>query len=257
MRVRVLGCGGSGGVPMVGGDWGTCDPAEPRNSRLRPSVLIERDGFTVLVDTGPDLRQQLLTAGVGRVDAVLYTHWHADHTHGIDDMRNLCVRSGGAVDAYGDRQTVESLLERFGYAFRPLTVGQGIYRPALVPHVIEGSFRLGPLDIVPFVQDHGWTRSLGFRIGGFAYSTDVVRLDEAAFAALDGIDTWIVDCVRIEPPHPVHAHLDVTLSWIARVRPRRAYLTHMSNTMDYRALLRRLPPGVEPAYDGLVLDIAD
>ncbi|WP_207478634.1 MBL fold metallo-hydrolase [Arenibaculum pallidiluteum] len=255
MQVTVLGCGSSGGVPLVGGDWGACDPSEPRNRRMRPSILIEENGFAVLVDTGPDLREQLLRAGVGRLDAVLYTHWHADHTHGIDDLRNICVRMGRAIDVYGDAETMESLGQRFSYAFRPLDAGQGIYRPALVPHVIERPFELGPLNVVPFVQDHGWARSLGFRIGRFAYSTDVVRLDEAAFAALEGIDTWIVDCVRIAPPHPVHAHLPVTLSWIERVRPRRAYLTHMNQAMDYRAVLAQLPPGVEPAHDGLVLDI--
>jgi phosphoribosyl 1,2-cyclic phosphate phosphodiesterase len=255
MRVTVLGCGGSGGVPLIGNEWGACDPAEPRNRRLRPSILVERDGFAVLFDAGPDLREQLLAARVRHLDAVVFTHWHADHTHGLDDLRGVNVLMGRPLDAYADPETLASLKARFDYAFAETKAGQGIYRPTLRGHAIEGPFDLGPLRIVPFRQDHGWAHSLGFRIGGFAYSTDVVRLDEAAFAALEGIDTWIVDCVRIEPPHPVHAHLALTLSWIERVRPRRAYLTHMNHTMDYRTLLGILPPGVAPAHDGLVLDV--
>lgn len=258
VRVTVLGCGGSAGVPLIGGDWGACDPADPRNRRSRPSILIETGGKTILVDTGPDLREQLIAARVRHIDAVLFTHAHADHTHGIDDLRgmNLVMKSG--IDAYMDAATLADLRTRFGYVFEPLRTGtKWHYKPEVTAHVIDGPFDIGGVRVVPIDQDHGFSRSLGFRIGRFAYSTDVVRLDAAAFAALEGIDTWIVDCVRIAPEHPVHAHLPVTLGWIERVRPRRAYLTHMNQTMDYAAVRAMLPDGIEPAYDGLVIEIPD
>ncbi|MGQ9370296.1 MBL fold metallo-hydrolase [Azospirillum sp. A39] len=254
MRVTVLGCGGSAGVPVIGGQWGNCDPAEPRNRRLRPSALVEAGGASLLIDTTPDLRQQLLDAGVRRLDAVLYTHQHADHCHGIDELREICRLMQAAIPTYGLAEHLDELERRFGYCFAPLPEGHGFYRPVLRAEPVAGPFEVAGVAIRPFVQDHGYTLTCGFRIGAFAYSTDVVRLDEAAFAALEGIDTWIVDCTR-EEPHPVHAHLALTLEWIARVRPRRAVLTHMNNTLDYETLRRRLPPGVEPGYDGLVLEV--
>jgi phosphoribosyl 1,2-cyclic phosphate phosphodiesterase len=254
MRVTVLGCGGSMGVPMVGGNWGHCDPAEPRNRRRRPSILVEAGETVVLVDTTPDLRSQLLDAGVQRVDAVLYTHDHADHIHGIDDLRPFTYRSGRPIPIHGDPATMASLEQRFSYAIASMNVDRGLYKAIAVPHRIEGPFRIGDLSVVPFVQDHGNARSLGFRFGAFGYSTDVVNLDEAAFAALEGIEVWIVDATR-EDPHPSHAHLERTLGWIARLRPRQAYLTHMNHTMDYNRLCRILPPGVAPAHDGLVIEI--
>lgn len=255
MRITILGCGGSGGVPMIGNIWGACDPTEPRNRRTRPSILVQDGETTVLVDTSPDVRQQLLTVDIRRLDAVLYTHAHADHTHGIDDLRAVNWLMEAPVDIWADRQTLAHLKDRFGYCFEPRMQGEGFARPVLTPHVIDGPVRVGRIEAVPFDQDHGLSRSLGFRFGPVAYSTDVVRLDEDAFAVLDGVDTWIVDCVSMGPPHRVHAHWPVTLSWIERVRPRRAILTHMGHKMDYRTLLDRLPAGVEPGYDGLVIEI--
>lgn len=254
MRVTILGCGGSYGVPMIGNNWGNCDPANPKNRRRRPSILVEDGATRILVDTSPDLREQLLSAGVVHLDAVVYTHGHADHTHGIDDLRALNILMGAPIPVYADAGTLASLRKRFDYCFQPLKAGLGYYKPTLVPHVIEGLFVVGRTEIVPFVQDHGYMTSLGFRFGRFAYSTDVVNLDETAFAALEGVEVWVVDAVR-EVPHPVHAHLARTLGWIERLRPARAYLTHMNHTMDYDTLMRKLPPGVEPAYDGLVIDI--
>jgi phosphoribosyl 1,2-cyclic phosphate phosphodiesterase len=253
MRVRILGCGGSGGVPLVGGVWGACDPAEPRNRRRRASILVEDGTTTLLVDTSPDLREQLLDAGTKRLDAVLFTHAHADHLHGIDDLRSMNRLMRAMLPAYADARTLATIEGRFEYVFRPLEEGAAFYKPTLIPHAIEGKFSVGGIDIVPFVQDHGFTKTLGFRIGGMAYSTDVVDLDEAAFATLAGIELWIVDCLRYEP-HPTHSHLEKTLAWIERVGPRRAVLTHMDIPLDYATLRSKLPPGVEPAYDGLTLE---
>jgi phosphoribosyl 1,2-cyclic phosphate phosphodiesterase len=256
MRVTVLGSGGSRGVPVIGPDgWGRCDPANPKNRRMRPSVLVEQAGVAVLVDTSPDLRQQFLNSGCQRLDAVLWTHQHADHAHGIDELREICRLMHAPLDAYGWDEHLRDIEIRFPYCFEPLKAGYPFYRPVLNARRITGPFAVNGLPVTPFEQDHGYMKTVGYRFGRFAYSTDVVRFDEDAFAALEGIDTWVVDCGRIEPPHPVHAHLALTLSWIERVRPRRAYLTHMDNTMDYDHLRRILPDGVEPAYDGMVIEV--
>lgn len=250
MKITVLGCGSSGGVPTAGGDWGECDPNEPRNVRLRPSILVQEGETTILVDTGPDVRSQLLAARTHKIDAILYTHAHADHMHGFDDIRYLNIVRRQAIPIYGDAVTMREIQQRFAYAFQPREPNT-FYRPAVVPHVLDGEpVQIGALTVQPFVQDHGYSTSLGFRFGKFAYSTDVWRLDETAFAVLTGIEVWIVDALR-EDPHPVHSHVAQTLAWIERVKPKRTFFTHMNQSMDYRAQLVKLPPGVEPAYDGL------
>jgi len=253
-KVTILGCGGSLGVPLVGGEWGTCDPDNPKNRRLRPSILLETDTTVVLVDTASDCREQLLTAGVTQLDAVVYTHAHADHVHGMDDIRPLRFGAKELLPAYADPDTMAILEARFGYVMASIDMDRGIYSPLLQPVLIDGPFQIGDISLIPFLQNHGHSNSLGFRIGSFAYSTDVVELDEAAFEILDGIDIWVVDAAR-EAPHPSHAHLDRTLSWIERVKPRQSYLTHMNHTMDYNRLLGILPTGVNPAFDGLVLTV--
>ena len=254
MKVTILGCGSSMGVPLVGDHWGDCDPAEPKNRRLRASILVEEGPVRLLVDTGPDLRQQLLAAGVRTVSAILYTHAHADHLHGIDDVRALNLSVGGPIDAYADPTTMAIIRERFGYVFQPIK-GTYYYKPTLTPRLIEGPFEIGGIRIQPFEQDHGFSKTLGFRFGRFAYSTDVVNLDEAAFDVLSGIDLWIVDTLWAEPAHVTHSHLSKTLGWIERVRPKRAVLTHMSQRMDYNRIKAMVPAHVEPAYDGMVLDV--
>ncbi|MDA0662999.1 MAG: MBL fold metallo-hydrolase [Proteobacteria bacterium] len=259
MRVTILGSGPSSGVPMIGDIWGDCDPREPRNHRRRSSILIESGDATVLVDSSPDCRAQLLDAGVTRLDAILYTHAHADHSHGIDDLRWINAAMKAPLPAYGDAHTLETLQERFGYCFTPLERFEGrplhYYKPVLEPNEVTGPFEVAGMAVTPFEQQHGRrSKTLGFRIGNFAYSTDVSMLDEAAFETLSGVDTWIVDAFR-RAPHPTHAHLDLTLSWIARIAPRHAMLVHMGGDLDYRTLCDELPAGVEPGYDGMVISL--
>ena len=256
MRVTMLGCGPSWGVPRIGGDWGACDPTNPKNRRSRCSLLVEDGGQTVLIDTPPDLRQQLLAAQIRRIDAVLFTHAHADHSHGIDDLRSVNRMIGKPLPIYADPHTMSELKARFRYIFAPVDEGArtAFYKPSVVPNEVNGAFAAAGLDIVPFMQDHGFSQTLGFRFGRFAYSTDVIRLNDAAFAALAGIELWVVDCIR-EREHVTHSHLAQTLAWIARVKPKRAILTHMDESLDYETLRRALPAGVEPGYDGLVAEL--
>jgi phosphoribosyl 1,2-cyclic phosphate phosphodiesterase len=262
LEITVLGCGSSGGVPRADGVWGDCDPAEPKNFRTRCSLLVRRKGegaeheTTVLVDTSPDLRLQTAGAGVKRLDAVLLSHDHADQVHGIDDVRAFFLRQRTRIPCYMDPPTHASMMRRFDYVFD----GDGGY-PAIcearalpahgVNWLIEGPS--GAIPIVSFDQDHGAVRSAGFRFGGVAYSSDLVGLPDGAFEALRDLDVWIVDALRWRP-HPTHAHVERTLEWIARVKPRRAILTNLHIDLDYRALSAALPPGVEPAYDGLRLE---
>jgi len=256
MRVTMLGCGPSWGVPRIGNDWGACNPGNPKNRRTRCAILVEDQGNAVLVDTPPDLREQLLGADIKQIDAVLFTHAHADHSHGIDDLRSINRMIGKPMPIYADPHTMNELRSRFRYIFAPLDPEAKIafYKPAVESHEIDGSFVAAGLPVVPFAQDHGFSETLGFRFGRFAYSTDVIRLNEAAFAALQGIEVWIVDCIR-ERVHVTHSHLAQTLEWIARVKPRRAILTHMDESLDYETLRRALPAGVEPGYDGLVVEL--
>lgn len=261
-RFTLLGTGSSGGVPRADGDWGACDPSEPRNRRSRCSLLIQKwagepgdaaDATTIVVDTSPDFREQALRAGMTRLDAIVFSHDHADQSHGIDDVRAFAIRQRKRIATYMDATTRATLTARFSYCF----FGQNGYPPILdgshaieagAPMVIEGPG--GPVRMMPILQDHGGgVASLGFRIDDFAYNNDVVRLDEVAFAALDGVAVWVVDALRYAP-HPTHAHLDRALEWIARVRPERAVLTNMHVDLDYGRLVRELPPDVEPGFDG-------
>ena len=264
MRARILGCGSSGGVPRIGGDWGACDPDEPRNRRRRCGLLLEKsaaDGgkTTILIDTPPDLRMQLLDAEVSKLDGIAYTHDHADHTHGIDDLRALFLRNGEMMNAYMDGATRKNLTQRFRYCFE--AISKNSYHPILRAHEIcaDDEWQIqgagGSVTMRAFDQIHGKIHSLGFRCGSLAYSSDVVELPEASFQALEGVDIWIVDALR-HNPHPTHAHVQLTLEWIARVRPKRGILTNMHVDLDYADLARSLPPGVEPAYDGMELVFA-
>jgi phosphoribosyl 1,2-cyclic phosphate phosphodiesterase len=260
LRFTVLGSGSSGGVPRLGGLWGDCDPANPKNRRRRCSLLVERiegDAITrVLIDTSPDMRAQLLDAGVGTLDGVVFTHSHADHTHGIDDLRQIVFNTRTRLPVWADGATEESLISRFAYAF---VQPQGSpYPPICDLHTIRGPFEVpgaaGPIPFRPFRVGHGAIDALGFRIGGLAYLPDVAEMTPEAWAAVEGLEVWILDALR-RKPHPTHSHLAQSLDWIARAAPRRAVITNMHNDLDFATVAEELPPGVVPAYDGLVIEI--
>ena len=257
MKIRVLGCGAAGGVPMISRGWGECDPNNPKNRRTRTSLLIKNDEDNILIDTGPDLREQLINAGVSRLSAVLYTHEHADHTHGIDELREINRVMKCGIPVYANKVTLTLLKERFGYAFKPIDLKtESFFHPWLEPNLIVPgeAFYLKKLKIIPFSQDHEWTTSLGFRISDFAYSTDAVHLFDSALSVLKGIDTWVVGCLSPKD-HPSHASIDRVLEWHKILKPRRTILTHMAVGMDYDTLCRTLPPEIRPAYDGMEFDI--
>jgi phosphoribosyl 1,2-cyclic phosphate phosphodiesterase len=249
MRAIILGCGASAGVPRIDGNWGVCDPEEPKNRRSRGSIVVEQGDTRLLVDTSPDLRNQFLANGLTSVSAVAWTHDHADQTHGLDDLRMLAYASGTRVAGYADDFTMQRLKHKFGYCFEGTSPG---YPPIIEGRLIDGPFDVGNIHVQPFRQDHGKIHSLGFRFGDLAYSNDVVGLDDAAFEILAGVKVWIVDALRYTP-HPTHSHLARTLEWIARLKPERAVLTNMHIDLDYNTLKAELPPGVEPAYDGMVI----
>ncbi len=253
MKITILGCGGSGGVPLIGNEWGACDPTNPRNRRTCVSILVEEGGTALLIDTSPDMREQLLRAKVHNLDAILYTHTHADHTHGIDNIRSLNWLLGKPMPIYADAETMKDLKTRFAYIFdenRPTNAR--FYRPSVETHIIDPAspMTFGPLTVTAFPQPHGSMTSMGYRFNDFGYSTDVGELTDVAFEALRGIKVWVVDAIR-ERPHHTHASVDLALEWIARVKPERAYLTHMDQSLDYATLKARLPANVEPCYDGL------
>jgi phosphoribosyl 1,2-cyclic phosphate phosphodiesterase len=258
MRFTILGCGSSGGVPRLGGDWGDCDPKNPKNRRRRCSLLVERIvGNTttrVLIDTSPDMRDQLLDANIGTLDGVVFTHSHADHTHGIDDLRQIVFNMRQRLPVWADAPTQDALLSRFAYAF--VQPEGSPYPPILDLHHMRGSFSVngpaGPIDFTPLTVDHGSMDALGFRIGNLAYIPDVVRIPDDIWPQLQGLDCWIIDALR-RKPHPTHAHLDLTLEWIARVKPAKSVITNMHLDMDYATLVDELPQSITPAFDGMVL----
>jgi phosphoribosyl 1,2-cyclic phosphate phosphodiesterase len=262
LTFTILGCGSSGGVPRLGNLWGDCDPANPKNRRRRCSVLVERTdagGTTrVLIDTSPDMRQQLLDAGVGALDAVLYTHGHADHVHGIDDLRMIVFNSRKRVPVWADGPTQDRLYSGFGYAF---TQPEGSpYPPILEMHTIKGDVTVdgagGEITFRPFKVGHGSIDALGFRVRNVAYLPDVAEIYDDAWEALRDLDIWILDALR-RTPHPTHAHLAQSLEWIARAAPKRAVLTNMHIDLDYATLNAETPDQIEPAYDGLRLTVPD
>ena len=253
--LTVLGCGTSSGVPRIGGDWGACDPTDPRNRRSRSSVLVRSAATTILIDTGPDMRAQLLAARIGAVDAVIWTHDHADHTHGIDDLRQLFHARGRPVPGYARPETMAVLEGRFGYVFTgrhgyPATVASAI----LPDELIIGDVRVRVVD-----QPHGAIVSAGLRFdhGGrsIGYATDFNLVTASMEHLYQGLDLWVVDALRYEP-HPTHPHLAMTLDAVARLAPARTVLTHMDHSMDFRTLAATLPPGVEPAHDGMEIRLA-
>lgn len=257
LKITVLGCGASGGVPVLGCDCEVCKSSNPKNKRSRVSILIQSATTTILVDTSPDLREQCLREGIKKIDAIIYTHGHADHLHGIDDVRSFNYAIDAALPTYSDQHTLDAIAKRFDYVFLPgKPSGLMWYRPALVPIAVTPyvTFKVGDIEVLPIEQRHGGGTSLGLRVGNFAYSTDTNGLSDKAKESLQGLDTWIVDCLRYKEA-PTHAHLEMTLGWIAEMKPKRAYLTHMNHEFDYDRLNAELPENAEPAYDGLKLTI--
>jgi phosphoribosyl 1,2-cyclic phosphate phosphodiesterase len=250
LKVRILGCGTSTGVPKIGNEWGQCDPSEPRNSRLRSSILIESGGERLLVDCGPDLRQQLLSAQVCRLDGVIVTHAHGDHCHGIDELRPVAAAVGGPVPLYARRDVLEELRQRFGYAFEQ----SDFYRPVVDGREVGSELRFGSA-VARFVdQPHGGPISLGIRIDegprSVAYAIDFSEMTADMAGLYEGADVWIADCLT-RKPHPTHMHLDGVLALARELRVGQVYLVHMGNGLDYRTLAAELPDWAAPAHDGL------
>ncbi|MDB9762622.1 MBL fold metallo-hydrolase [Alphaproteobacteria bacterium] len=254
IEVTILGCGSSGGVPLIGNIWGPCDPNDSRNIRRRVSILVKKNKKAFLVDTSPDLRMQMLDANIKDVDAVLYTHSHADHVHGIDDLRAFCWqrKDNKPLPIYSDQYTIDQITKRFDYAF------ENKYGPA-VPSLAANTISIGNntiqgVNVEAIKQVHGKGFSLGYRFDNVAYSTDVNNLPEESMDQLKNLDLWIVDCVRYEP-HYSHSHFDQTISWIKQLKPKKAILTHMGHWLDYNELKNKCPDNVEPGIDGMVIKV--
>jgi phosphoribosyl 1,2-cyclic phosphate phosphodiesterase len=260
LTFTILGCGSSGGVPRIGNLWGACDPSNPRNRRTRCSLLVERttgDGVTrVLIDTSPDMREQLLRSNVASLDAVAYTHSHADHVHGVDDLRQIVIHNRRRLPVWADPPTQEALFARFGYAF--VQPEGSSYPPICDMHTIKGPFTIGgpggDVTLIPIRVEHGDIEALGFRVGDVCYLPDVSAIPDQALPQLADLDLWILDALR-RSPHPTHFHLGRSLEWIARMRPERAILTNMHNDLDYAAVEAETPGNVRAAFDGLTVEV--
>ena len=254
MKIRILGSGTSSGVPRIGNEWGDCDPHNPRNRRTRASVLVRSDTTTILVDTSPDMRAQLLLADVADVDAVIWTHDHADHCHGIDDLRQLMHRKGAPIPGYARPFALEQLQQRFAYAF----FGRAGYRPTVEGVPLPDEVMIGDIRVRVADQPHGGITSAGLRFEcnnkSIGYATDFHEMTNAMRALYAGLDLWVVDALRIAP-HPTHPHLGATLGWIAELAPAHAVLVHMDASLDYARLAATLPDTIEPGYDGLEVRI--
>lgn len=259
LRFTILGCGSSGGVPRLGNVWGACDPKNPKNTRLRCSLLIERisaAGTTrVLVDASPDMRQQLLSAGIGELDAVIFTHEHADHTHGLDDLRMIVINMRERLDVFADGPTSKSLMDRFGYAFK--TPQGSDYPPILNLHNLDPLTSIdgkgGTIEIKPFAVTHGTIQTSCLRVGHLAYCPDISDIPAQARWGFEGLEYLILDALRYTP-HPSHAHLDQSLEWIKEFKPQQAVLTNLHIDLDYETLMAETPDHIVPAYDGLTIE---
>lgn len=257
MRVTVLGSGSSTGTPSIEAGWGKCDPNNPKNRRTRPSILVEDNGTAVLVDTSPDLREQLLRHEIKHIDSVVYTHAHADHLHGVDDLRGINRLMNRSIPAFADAATIASIRSRFPYVLEPLAPEATMfYKATLVAHEFGhgDSFNAGGLDVTAIEQDHAYMNTYGLRFGDFAYSTDLIAMHEDGFDLLKGIKVWMLGAFT-DKPHPTHLHIDRALEWIERVQPERAYLTHLSFGLDYETVQKRLPENVFMAFDGMTIDL--
>ena len=262
LRFHILGCGSSGGVPRIGGHWGDCDPANPKNRRRRCSMLVEREtdqGVTrVLIDTSPDMRDQLIDAGVGALDGVIYTHSHADHVHGVDDLRMVVFNMRERVNVWADQTTCDALLDRFGYVF--IQPEGSSYPPILNLNLLNGPVRItglgGEITFTPFEVEHGRIDALGFRIKDLVYLPDVSAMNKAAWDVVSGANCWVLDALRRDP-HPTHSHLEQSLEWIEKSGVPNAVLTNMHIDLDYETVLAETPDHITPAYDGMIIEYTD
>ena len=262
LRFHILGCGSSGGVPRIGGHWGDCDPTNPKNRRRRCSMLVEREtdqGITrVLIDTSPDMREQLVDAGVGALNGVIYTHSHADHVHGVDDLRMVVFNMRERVNVWADQTTCDALLDRFGYVF--IQPEGSSYPPILNLNILDGPVTItgagGDITFTPFEVKHGRIDALGFRIRDLVYLPDVSAMNAAAWNVVSGADCWVLDALRRDP-HPTHSHLEQSLEWIEKSGVPNAVLTNMHIDLDYETVLAETPDHIEPAFDGMVIEYAD
>ena len=262
LRFHILGCGSSGGVPRIGGHWGDCDPTNSKNRRRRCSMLVEREtdqGVTrVLIDTSPDMREQLIDAGVGTLDGVIYTHSHADHVHGVDDLRMVVFNMRERVNVWADQATCDALLDRFGYVF--IQPEGSSYPPILNLNLLNGPITItgagGDITFTPFEVEHGRIDALGFRIKDLVYLPDVSAMNDAAWDVVSGADCWVLDALRRDP-HPTHLHLEQSLEWIEKSGVPNAVLTNMHIDLDYETVLAETPDHIEPAFDGMVIEYAD
>jgi len=262
LRFHILGCGSSGGVPRIGGHWGDCDPANPKNRRRRCSMLVEREtdqGVTrVLIDTSPDMRDQLIDAGVGALDGVIYTHSHADHVHGVDDLRMVVFNMRERVNVWADQTTCDALLDRFGYVF--IQPEGSSYPPILNLNLLNGPVRItglgGEITFTPFEVEHGRIDALGFRIKDLVYLPDVSAMNEAAWDVVSRANCWVLDALRRDP-HPTHSHLEQSLEWIEKSGVPNAVLTNMHIDLDYETVLAETPDHITPAYDGMIIEYTD
>ncbi len=257
MKITILGCGSSMGTPAAGGFWGKCDPAEPKNARTRASILVQSATTTLLVDPTIDLRLHLNRLNLKNLDGVLVSHAHSDHVNGMDDLRAIAYHNNKLLDAYSNEETLDEIDRRWPYVFRPTGSGVGIYTEFMKKNQINDfdTFRIGDIDVQTFIQDHTTCTSLGFRFGKFAYSVDVANLDEKSLAALEGVETWIVDGASYHRENPqTHANLKRVFEWTERLKPKMTYLTVLSTHMDYKTLCAELPPHIRPLHDGMVID---
>lgn len=250
MKCTILGCGSSRGTPEIGCHCFTCSSTDPKNNRTRPSIMIESEATRIIVDTSPDLRVQALRHNIESLDAVIYTHFHADHVGGIDDLKPLC--KGAPIQAYTNQTTQQQLAASYSYIFKQVSP---IYPALMEVNVINdrSNFTIGDISVQSFTQDHNFSTSLGLRFGPLAYSTDACHLNDEAFELLRGVKVWLVDCLRYSWA-PTHSHLERTLDWIAKVKPELAILTHMSHDIEYNEIKKLLPSNVVPAYDGMIIE---
>lgn len=253
MRITILGCGPSGGVPSIAGEWGKCDPHNPRNRRRRSSILIQKNSKNILIDAGPDVREQLLQANICHIDAVILTHAHADHIRGLDDLKRFSSLNEKPLPVYGDPRTLKAIEIGYPYAIQQV---DNLYSPFLSLHPLFGpSLPIEGIDFIVFPQIHGNILSWGIRVDNFAYSTDFNDIPEASLTYLKGLQCWVVDCLRFEE-HPSHSSFANTMKFIENIKPREAILTHMNQELDYENLVKILPKQIKAGFDGMKIEFS-